>query len=182
MLVKACLKIPFVQRYGLIPSFRLFSKGLGISYVARMKSYHLFSYCPVWEKYNLNKTISSRAGRSFRQDYLDEVLKRKCVKIGKFNYHMPRFYSDKIFKYEVFKHPLDSSSKAKTLVYSALSVALANRAFELRCKSIDESLESFRCQVSSPFEAFMVSEASSLISRNYKAQQSLRSYYQRSRD
>lgn len=111
--------------------------------------------------------------------FLDEVLKRKCVRINGFNYHMPRYYVDKLFKKEI---PLGivEGSKKKIMVNTSLSVALANRAFDLRCKRIDEALDSFRGQVPSPFEAFMVSESSTLISRNYKAQQSLRTFYQRS--
>lgn len=112
--------------------------------------------------------------------FLDEVLKRKCVRINGFNYHMPRYYAEKLFKKEI---PLGivEGSKKKIMVNTPLSVALANRAFELRCQHIDEALESLRCQVSSPYEAFMVSESCTLVSRNYKAQQSLRTFYQRSR-
>lgn len=149
--------------------------------MARMKSYHLFSLCPPKDKIVLIKKPSSRVGLVFKDSYLDVVLQRKCVTLGRFSYHMPRYYSDKIYKDEVFKHPLNPSSKAKTLVNSSLSIALANRAFLLRCKRIDEALESYRLQVSSPYEALLVSESSTALSRNYKAEQSLRSFYQCSR-
>lgn len=198
MLLRVFLKTPFVVSKSLPKSFRLFSKGLGATYISRMAAFHTFSLCPLQERYGKtglsgNGTMTTdvrfrkimqgstlRSLVTLKDTYLDEVLKRKRVRIGRFDYHMPRYYQDKIYKYEVSLSSL-TGSKKKTLVASALSVALADRTFRLRCENFDSALEVSKSSFSSPFEVSRFSESFSFLSRNYKAQQSLQSFYQRSR-
>lgn len=179
MRVKVCLSIPFVLKNNLPSSFRLFSKHLGMTYIERMKNYHRYSTCTAKYQISRNGHIFLTRGkyRGFSPSYLDVVLKRKCVVVNGFSYHMPRYYAEKIFKSEQRLHPLESHSKAKVLVKSPLSVALANRAFDLRCELSEQA---FRCHPNEPFKQVVLSEDSTLLRRSYKAQQSLQAFYQRS--
>lgn len=94
---------------------------------------------------------------------------------------MPRYYAEKIYKKEI---PLgiDKRSKKKIVVNTPLSVALANRAFQLRCQCDSEALRANTFDsVSKAFLDARLSEMFSLADRNRKAKQSLQSFYQRSR-
>lgn len=119
-------------------------------------------------------------GRYFAPLYLDEVLKRKCVHIGNYDYHMPRYYADKIYK-KTIPLGLVKGSEKKIVVKSPLSVALANRAFELRCERDNQSRIESGLDSSSAFEFTRLSENVALVSRYNKTKQSLQSFYQRSR-
>lgn len=119
-------------------------------------------------------------GRFFAPFYLDEVLKRKCVHIGKYDYHMPRYYADKIYK-KTIPLGLVAGSKKKIMVKTPLSVALANRAFELRVELDSKTRQESGLDPSRAFEFSRLSEDIALVSRYNKSKQSLQSFYQRSR-
>lgn len=98
---------------------------------------------------------------------------------------MPRYYSDKIFNHQVEKYAIKTvfnyRSEAKSMVKSALSRALADRAFLLRCLRDSDALAANEGNGVSAYLATRLSESSTLLSRDFKAKQSLQAFYQRSR-
>lgn len=79
---KGFFKNPYEVQRIVRPTFHLVSKGFGLSYVERMKDYHLATDC----------TSKDRLGR-----YYPLVGDRSLVFIGRFGYKMPRYYKSKIY-------------------------------------------------------------------------------------
>lgn len=99
------------------------------------------------------------------------------MQVNGYNYHMPRYYADKIFKKEI---PLGivNGSKKKIVVKTSLSVALANRAWLLRCERDNATRIANSMDGHSGFEKTALSEAVGLLERDSKAKQSLFRFYQ----
>lgn len=79
---KGFFKNPYEVQGIVKPTFHLVSKGFGLSYVTRMKDYHLAADC----------SINPRLDR-----YYQRVGDRSRVYVGKFGYKMPRYYKTKIY-------------------------------------------------------------------------------------
>lgn len=79
---KGFFKNPYEVEGIVCPTFHLVSKGFGLSYVNRMKNYHLA------EGDVLNKRLDR---------YFSLVGDRSRVFIGQFGYKMPRYYRNKIY-------------------------------------------------------------------------------------
>lgn len=65
------------EEFPLPPMFRLISKGIGVSYVDKLREYHL---------------CYSHSG-----DRISEIVQRKNYKLKNINYALPRYYQDKIY-------------------------------------------------------------------------------------
>lgn len=102
------------------------------------------------------------------------------MRLGAYNYHMPRYYSDKIFKNEYSKNPLDPLCKAKVMAASPLSRALADRAQLLRSFNDYEARKANLSDSHSGFKATALSQDVTFVRRNTEAKQSLLRFYQRS--
>lgn len=76
---KGLFEAPFLsdEEFPLPPMFRLISKGLGASYVDKLREYHL---------------CYSHSG-----DRISEVVERRKYKLNNINYALPRYYQDKIY-------------------------------------------------------------------------------------
>lgn len=79
---KGFFKNPYEEQKIVRPTFHLVSKGFGLSYVDRMKDYHLA------EGDVLNKRLDR---------YYSLVGDRSRVYVGQFGYKMPRYYRNKIY-------------------------------------------------------------------------------------
>lgn len=79
---KGFFKNPYEEQGIVRPTFHLVSKGFGLSYVDRMKDYHLAQ----------GDVLNKRLDR-----YYSLVGDRSRVFIGQFGYKMPRYYKDKIY-------------------------------------------------------------------------------------
>ena len=79
---KGFFKNPYEVQRIVRPTFHLVSKGFGLSYVDRMKDYHLA------EGDVLNKRLDR---------YYSLVGDRSRVFVGQFGYKMPRYYKNKIY-------------------------------------------------------------------------------------
>lgn len=92
---------------------------------------------------------------------------------------MPRYYAEKIYKREKRVSELlpSSPSKAKIVVSSALSRALAYRAQMLAFDRYLEALQSIQADSYKQNQSFRCSEISTLVSRDFKAKQSLLTWY-----
>lgn len=91
---KYCSKGDFENPYvaqGLVEkNFHFISNGLGKSFLTPQRyDYYLVKDFPVFRKYRTDGKLSD--------DYLAEVRKRLVVPLGGFDYHMPRYYREKIF-------------------------------------------------------------------------------------
>lgn len=92
---------------------------------------------------------------------------------------MPRYYAEKIYKSskklcELF---IGEESKKTVVASSALSRALANRAFLLREQSYSESREVNQSDGHNGYKNAYLQEVWTALSRNEKAQQSLSRFY-----
>lgn len=79
---KGFFKNPYEVQGIVRRTFHLVSKGFGLSYVERMKDYHLA----------VDSSLNHRLDR-----YYQRVGDRSRVYIGKFGYKMPRYYKTKIY-------------------------------------------------------------------------------------
>lgn len=79
---KGFFKNPYEVEGIVRPTFHLVSKGFGLSYVTRMKDYHLAE----------GEVLNKRLDR-----YYSLVGDRSRVYIGQFGYKMPRYYKNKIY-------------------------------------------------------------------------------------
>lgn len=105
---KYCCKGEFASRQDEIargeiqPAFSIMSKGIGSSYVERMRSFHLDGL-----KSNYFAVPADR---------LDRIISRMKVRDGEFLYKMPRFYKDRIYRYVDYKLKETWDEKSKSFV------------------------------------------------------------------
>lgn len=79
---KGFFKNPYEEQKIVRPTFHLVSKGFGLSYVDRMKEYHLAD----------GDVLNKRLDR-----YYSLVGDRSRIFVGQFGYKMPRYYRNKIY-------------------------------------------------------------------------------------
>lgn len=86
---KGMFENPYVSLGIVRPTFHLISKGIGKSYIARMRSYHLCTD-------TIHHTHDSRF--KYNDDYLAAIVKHNHVNICDNHYYrLPRYYSSQIF-------------------------------------------------------------------------------------
>lgn len=89
------------ERPWIVPSFRLFSKGIGLSYVnLRTITYHYCRDMIGHTSFPFHKPNS----QLWSDEYLNLVYSRRCYRFPdspNISYHLPRYYSDRIFRTKI---------------------------------------------------------------------------------
>lgn len=177
---KYCCKGEFSSRVDDIENgfidkaWRLVSKGLGVSYIARNRDYHL----PIRRGYK-------------PQEYVEMVCNRRIYKDGEFKYKLPRYYQQRLFyarKKEIKAtfDPKTRSFKAKTIYRYVPTTYISIKIKDtLRKRAMARSLEresEIRCRYpsysdSEVFHELAVLEERSRISRQKVIRSKLNRFY-----
>lgn len=119
---KGSFENPLVREGMVNPTFHLCSKGLGLSYVFRMRDWHLLRNDSYFNKYDHRH--SSRRSLEYSREYVEQVANLRFCWIGDKRFSMPRYYVNKIYGEKSF-----------------LSVAISDFLLE---KSLDVRDEQYR--------------------------------------
>lgn len=175
---KGVFENPKVASGDVAPTFHLSSKGLGVTYADRMRSYHL---C------NDTKLLFKRTERNliYSDFYLEEVSKRMRVNVigSPVSYHMPRYWKEKIFSKPIINNNGKISYKANQVWLQAqLQVFLSKRSYEiyLRKRELLQAQHPDWSDVQT--SCFMVlQDCSDLEQREADAYKALGKFYDRSK-
>lgn len=171
--------------------FRLVSKGLGSSYCDRMRSFHTGElYNSVFPKVKEFVRLHGSEYPIFSDEFLDYVVRNRVVHLGDFDYHMPRYYTEKIYKTKVV-HEYESGFKDKRcrqILFrpSPLSEQVSDFLLEAHMCDLDSKLRQLQADNPgwSTFEAYHAlrrQEISDLDQRQRDANKALISFYRKAK-